>query len=82
MSVKSYVVPILLLIGVLSAHYFTPNFLQKGEVTMLDVGQGDSLFIQLPYRKGHLLVDTGGRLSFDDEPWKKDVKYLRSVIKR
>lgn len=49
---------------------------------MLDVGQGDSLFIQLPYRKGHLLVDTGGRLSFDDEPWKKGVKRLRSVIKR
>ncbi|WP_345742737.1 DNA internalization-related competence protein ComEC/Rec2 [Bacillus pumilus] len=71
MSVKSYAVPSILLIGVLSAHYFTPNFLQKGEVTMLDVGQGDSLFIQLPYRKGHLLVDTGGRLSFDDEPWKK-----------
>lgn len=70
-SMKSYIVPILLLIGVLSVHYFTPNFLRKGEVTMLDVGQGDSLFIQLPYRKGHLLVDTGGRLSFDDEPWKK-----------
>ncbi|KEP27029.1 DNA internalization-related competence protein ComEC/Rec2 [Bacillus zhangzhouensis] len=70
-SVKSYTVPILFLIGVLSVHYFTPNFLQKGEVTMLDVGQGDSLFIQLPYRTGHLLVDTGGRLSFEEEPWKK-----------
>ncbi|MGX9291357.1 DNA internalization-related competence protein ComEC/Rec2 [Bacillus sp. A015] len=70
-SVKSYTVPILFLIGVLSVHYFTPNFLQKGEVTMLDVGQGDSLFIQLPYRNGHLLVDTGGRLSFEEEPWKK-----------
>ncbi len=70
-SVKSYTVPILFLIGVLSVHYFTPNFLQKGEVTMLDVGQGDSLFIQLPYRMGHLLVDTGGRLSFEEEPWKK-----------
>ncbi|QLI46279.1 DNA internalization-related competence protein ComEC/Rec2 [Bacillus pumilus] len=70
-SVKSYSVPILFSIGVLSVHFFTPNFLQKGEVTMLDVGQGDSLFIQLPYRKGHLLVDTGGRLSFEEEPWKK-----------
>lgn len=70
-SVKSYSVPLLFSIGVLSVHFFTPNFLQKGEVTMLDVGQGDSLFIQLPYRKGHLLVDTGGRLSFEEEPWKK-----------
>lgn len=70
-SVKSYAVPLLFLIGVLSVHYFTPNFFEKGEVTMLDVGQGDSLLIQLPYRKGHLLVDTGGRLSFEEEPWKK-----------
>nr|WP_254505606.1 DNA internalization-related competence protein ComEC/Rec2 [Bacillus altitudinis] len=70
-SIKSYLVPILILVCVLSVHYFTPNFLQKGEVTMLDVGQGDSLFIQLPYRTGHILVDTGGRLSFEEEPWKK-----------
>lgn len=70
-SVKSYAVPILCLIVVLGVHYFTPNFHNKGEVTMLDVGQGDSLFIQLPNRKGHLLVDTGGRLSFEQEPWKK-----------
>ncbi|MBD3860568.1 DNA internalization-related competence protein ComEC/Rec2 [Bacillus sp. 28A-2] len=70
-SVKSYAVAILFLACVLSVHYVTPNFFQKGEVTMLDVGQGDSLFIQLPYRKGHLLVDTGGRLSFEEEPWKK-----------
>ncbi|MEI4789266.1 DNA internalization-related competence protein ComEC/Rec2 [Bacillus sp. FJAT-53060] len=70
-SVKSYILTILFLIVVLSAHYLTPNFLHKGEVTMLDVGQGDSLFIQLPHRKGNLLVDTGGRLSFKEEPWKK-----------
>ncbi|TYS36797.1 DNA internalization-related competence protein ComEC/Rec2 [Bacillus pumilus] len=70
-SAASYAVPTLFLIGVLSVHFFTPNVLQKGEVTMLDVGQGDSLFIQLPHRKGHLLVDTGGRLSFEEEPWKK-----------
>lgn len=70
-SAASYAVPTLFLIGVLSVHFFTPNVLQKGEVTMLDVGQGDSLFIQLPHRKGHLLVDTGGRLSFKEEPWKK-----------
>ncbi|MFP3325787.1 DNA internalization-related competence protein ComEC/Rec2, partial [Planococcus sp. SIMBA_160] len=67
----SYAVAILFLVGVLSVHYVTPNFFQKGEVMMLDVGQGDSLFIQLPYRKGDLLVDTGGRLSFEEEPWKK-----------
>ncbi|OLP65517.1 hypothetical protein BACPU_16050 [Bacillus pumilus] len=70
-SMKSYVAPILCLISVFAIHYLTPNVHPQGEVTMLDVGQGDSLFIQLPYRKGHLLVDTGGRLTFEQEPWKK-----------
>ncbi|MFJ5964801.1 DNA internalization-related competence protein ComEC/Rec2 [Bacillus sp. NPDC093026] len=70
-SLKSYVLPILCLIFVICVHYFSPNWNNKAEVTMLDVGQGDSLFIQLPYRKGHILVDTGGRLSFEQEPWKQ-----------
>lgn len=34
-------------------------------VTMLDVGQGDSLLLELPFNKGNVLIDTGGKL-FDD----------------
>ena len=30
---------------------------------MIDVGQGDSLFIQAPFHRKNTLIDTGGRLS-------------------
>ncbi|SDE41080.1 competence protein ComEC [Bhargavaea beijingensis] len=34
-------------------------------VTFIDVGQGDSALVELPYRRGIILIDTGGRLLFD-----------------
>jgi competence protein ComEC len=45
-----------------------------GEVTMIDVGQGDSIFIHLPFGKGDYLIDTGGTLSFSEEKWKQRAK--------
>ncbi len=38
---------------------------------MIDVGQGDSLFIQAPFHRKNTLIDTGGRLSFDKEAWRQ-----------
>ncbi|TDB50842.1 MULTISPECIES: DNA internalization-related competence protein ComEC/Rec2 [Bacillaceae] len=40
-----------------------------GKVTMIDVGQGDSLLIELPYRRGVYLIDTGGSVLFSSEGW-------------
>ncbi|MDQ0197229.1 DNA internalization-related competence protein ComEC/Rec2 [Neobacillus ginsengisoli] len=45
-----------------------------GEVTMIDVGQGDSILIHLPFGKGNYLIDTGGTLAFSGEQWKNRVK--------
>lgn len=42
-----------------------------GEVTMIDVGQGDSIFIHLPFGQGNYLIDTGGSLSFPEAKWKQ-----------
>lgn len=42
-----------------------------GEVTMIDVGQGDSILIHLPHGKGNYLIDTGGRIDFAEEKWKE-----------
>jgi competence protein ComEC len=42
-----------------------------GEVTVIDVGQGDSILVQLPFDQGNYLIDTGGTLQFNTEPWQK-----------
>ena len=39
--------------------------------TYLDVGQGDSSLIKLPNNKGNILIDTGGKVNYVDDDWKK-----------
>lgn len=36
-----------------------------GEITMIDVGQGDCTLIRLPMNRGNILVDTGGNVNYD-----------------
>ncbi|MDQ0254331.1 competence protein ComEC [Evansella vedderi] len=49
-----------LLICILAIQLFSPYFRTYATVTMLDVGQGDAIVIELPRREGVYLVDTGG----------------------
>ncbi|MDQ0218237.1 DNA internalization-related competence protein ComEC/Rec2 [Peribacillus cavernae] len=42
-----------------------------GEVVFIDIGQGDAILIKLPFDRGNYLIDTGGRLLFKQESWKK-----------
>ncbi|MGY0694323.1 DNA internalization-related competence protein ComEC/Rec2 [Virgibacillus sp. FSP13] len=44
-----------------------PYFSQTGSVTMLDIGQGDAFIIELPYRRGVIMVDAGAKVTFGDE---------------
>ncbi|WP_251635867.1 DNA internalization-related competence protein ComEC/Rec2 [Sporosarcina sp. NCCP-2716] len=46
-------------------------------ITFLDVGQGDSILIELPYRKGVYLIDTGGQVAFGEEDWRTPAKPFR-----
>ncbi|WP_249921816.1 competence protein ComEC [Enterococcus sp. 7F3_DIV0205] len=45
--------------------YLSPN----GTVAFIDVGQGDSVFIQSPFHQENILIDTGGRIDFQKEKW-------------
>jgi len=45
---------------------FRPFLSPAGTVTMLDIGQGDAFIIELPYRRGVIMIDAGANFSFDD----------------
>ncbi len=44
-----------------------PYLSNEGVVTMLDIGQGDAFVIELPYRKGVLMIDAGASVQFDQQ---------------
>ncbi len=52
----------LLIMGIVARPYFS----SEGTVTMFDIGQGDAFLIELPYRKGVIMIDAGSRFSFED----------------
>ncbi|MDQ0216803.1 competence protein ComEC [Oikeobacillus pervagus] len=52
-------------------HLFLPFCHPQGEVNFIDIGQGDSILVRLPYSKGTYLIDTGGVLPFKKEHWKE-----------
>ncbi|HIS29284.1 MAG TPA: DNA internalization-related competence protein ComEC/Rec2 [Candidatus Avamphibacillus intestinigallinarum] len=56
-----------------------PYLSAEGSVTMLDIGQGDAIVIELPYRKGVMFIDAGATFSFEDH--KPTEKVFENVIK-
>ncbi|NSL50264.1 DNA internalization-related competence protein ComEC/Rec2 [Calidifontibacillus erzurumensis] len=65
---------VLLLLVTFSVHLFSPYFSKEGKITMIDVGQGDSILIELPFRQAVYLVDTGGQVSLSKEKWQERKK--------
>ena len=45
--------------------YFNPNM----DMIMLDVSQGDSILISLPYNQANILIDTAGIVTYQKEDW-------------
>ena len=45
--------------------FLTIHFPLKGQVTFIDVGQGDSILISTPFFRQVYLIDVGGRLNFN-----------------
>ncbi|MFB4363392.1 DNA internalization-related competence protein ComEC/Rec2 [Bacillus sp. LR_6] len=51
--------------------FIYPCLSSEGEVDMIDIGQGDSMFVGAPHQRGRVLIDTGGTLSYSSEPWRE-----------
>lgn len=62
------------LVFILMFHFVYMKYSPYGEVVFIDVGQGDSILIKLPYNRGVYLIDTGGQLHFPIEEWQKRKK--------
>lgn len=69
-SLKKKKIILILFITIFIHHNI--NYIKKDpELIMLDVGQGDSILIILPYNKGNILIDTGGIVEYQQEKWKE-----------
>ena len=45
------------------------HFPLNGEVTFVDIGQGDSIIIREPFNRRVTMIDTGGKLNFKKPDW-------------
>lgn len=78
-QIKGLIILILIIIIHHNINYFDNN----NSLTMIDVGQGDSLLLKLAHNQGNILIDTGGQPSFNGEkPYdlaqNKIIPYLKS----
>ena len=59
-----------LLIPAIICHFHV--YLNKDlQIAFVNVGQGDCIVIELPYRRQVIVIDAGGLLRFEQEEWKK-----------
>lgn len=66
---KKYFVFKYVLIGLLVFQYFKLLIIPNNYFMMIDVGQGDSLLIH--YNNVSILIDTGGKVSYQKEKWQE-----------
>jgi competence protein ComEC len=62
---------LLLLMVLVPLQIMLPYVDQEAKIMLLDVGQGEAIIIELPYRKEILLIDVGGQFQIPKEDWKK-----------
>nr|OTO10283.1 hypothetical protein A5880_000967 [Enterococcus sp. 4G2_DIV0659] len=63
-SKKNYIISVIFFL-MIQNKYFLPT----GMLAFIDVGQGDSIFIQTPFHQENILIDTGGKVGFEKEHW-------------
>jgi competence protein ComEC len=65
MFYKPNKITVSIFIFLLCIHYNIKFFNKNPILTMIDVGQGDSFLIEMPYGKANILIDTGGNTNYD-----------------
>lgn len=80
---------IVLLIAFYGICFIRIHYPTTGEVTMFDVGQGDSFLVRTPHNRSVNIIDTGGKLTFNTEKWQQRkpsyqaertaINYLKSI---
>ncbi|MFJ9383153.1 DNA internalization-related competence protein ComEC/Rec2 [Peribacillus sp. NPDC101481] len=68
-----------IIIVLLLLQYNLQRFSPFGEVQIIDVGQGDSILISLPFNRGNYLIDTGGQITFPIDMWAKKRKKFNTA---
>lgn len=67
-------------LGVFFLSLQTKYLCYTGQVSFVDIGQGDSIFIQAPFNQETILIDTGGQINFEKETWKVRKKLHESAV--
>lgn len=64
----------ILLALIITIHTNYRYFEKYPKITLIDVGQGDSILVEFPHNRGNLLIDTGGIMELNKEEWMKPSK--------
>lgn len=67
-----------MMIGLMLSFSIYSQYKIYGEITMIDVGQGDCTLIRLPFQQGNILIDTGGNKDYDLAT-QTIIPYLKSI---
>ncbi|MFQ3542709.1 DNA internalization-related competence protein ComEC/Rec2 [Halobacillus rhizosphaerae] len=65
----------------IGAYASVPYTVDQGRVTMLDIGQGDAFVVELPYRKGVIMIDAAGLPPFMMNPKQTEENIIRPYLK-
>ena len=68
---KKYLYIILIILGLVKVF---PILNSNYEIYFLDINQGDSIVIITPHKNDVIMIDTGGKVTYEEEDWKKGNK--------
>lgn len=71
LEIKQYKKLMAVLVIPAIAIHMSPMLFHDTKITFLNVGQGDSIVIELPFRQAVYVIDSGGLLRFEQEQWKQ-----------